>query len=92
MAIGRAARRAERAAAVEAAFGPELAPAALDLLELVEYAWHDCYQEITPHEGVVADILACAGGDLARMVRFAHLAVTDSRDLHVAADKIKGRS
>ncbi|MEU8133615.1 hypothetical protein [Streptodolium elevatio] len=86
MVVGRAARRAERAAKAEAAMGADAASAALDLLELVEFAWHDCYAEITPHEDVIDDILVCAGGDLARMISSARLAVEDSRDLRMAAD------
>ena len=43
MVVGRAARRAARAAQVEALLGRAHAPAALDLLELAEFAWHDCY-------------------------------------------------
>ena len=88
MAVGRAARRAERMARVEQAVGKEATSAALDLLELVEYAWHDCYGEIAPPESVVEDILICSQGDLARMIHFAQLAVVDSRDLHMAARQI----
>ena len=89
MAVGRAARRAERKAKVEAAMGKKAAPAALDLLELVELAWHDCYGEITPGEKVVDEILLCAQGDLTRMIRYARLAVEDWRDLQVSADGIR---
>jgi hypothetical protein len=49
----------------------EQVPAALDLLELTELAWHDCYGEITPSDEVIDDILACSRGDLARMARVA---------------------
>ena len=86
MAVGRAARRAARAARVEAALGPVQAAAALDLLELAESAWHDCYGQITPPNDVVEDILVCSGGDLARMIRATRLAVEDRRDLRLAAD------
>ncbi|MFD0140436.1 hypothetical protein ACWDWS_39915 [Streptomyces sp. NPDC003328] len=89
VAVGRAARRAERTARVEAAVGKDAAPAALDLLELVEFAWHDCYGDVTPDEDVVEDILTCSQGDLARMIRFARLAVEDWRDLRMAADEIR---
>ncbi|WP_329027038.1 hypothetical protein [Streptomyces sp. NBC_00690] len=74
---------------MESAVGKEAADAALDLLELVEYAWHDCYGEVTPPEEIVDDILTCAQGDLAEMIRFALMAVEDSRDLHVAARQIE---
>ena len=41
--------------------------AGLDLPELTEYAWHDCYQEITPPDEVILNILICSRGDLATM-------------------------
>ncbi|MFB6814750.1 hypothetical protein ACFCV8_09415 [Streptomyces sp. NPDC056347] len=59
------------------------------MLELVEFAWHDCYGDITPSENVVEDILTCSQGDLARMIRFARLAVEDWRDLRMTADEIR---
>ena len=89
MAVGRAARRAERAALVEAAVGEDAASTALDLLELVELAWHDCYDEITPSDQVIEDILTCSQGDLTRMIRVCRMAVQDWRDLQVAADAIR---
>lgn len=85
MVIGRAARRAEREALVESVLGKALAPAGLDLLELTEYAWHDCYHEVTPPDDVILDILICSRGDLAAMIQAAKLAVRDSRDLYLAA-------
>jgi hypothetical protein len=48
----RADRRRARTTDVTALFG-ENAAAALDLLELTELAWHDCYGEVTPPDGVV---------------------------------------
>jgi hypothetical protein len=89
MAIGRSERRAERRARVEAIFGKDKADAALDLLELTELAWHDCYGEITPSETVVDDILVYSGGDLGALVHAARLAVQDFRDVRVAADDIR---
>ncbi|MGV9788277.1 hypothetical protein [Streptomyces sp. NPDC003435] len=74
---------------MEAAVGKNAAPAALDLLELVELAWHDCYGDITPSENVVEDILTCSQGDLTRMIHFSRLAVEDWRDLRLAADEIR---
>lgn len=68
MAIGREARRAERASLVESVLGQSQASAGLDLLELIEYAWHDCYQEITPPDDVILNILICSRGDLATMI------------------------
>jgi len=47
LAVGRAARRAERSSLAESVLGKSQASAGLDLVELVEYAWHDCYGEIT---------------------------------------------
>lgn len=89
MVIGRAARRAERRDRVTATVGPEAAEAALDILELVELAWHDCYGEVTPPDDVVADILVCSRGDLTRFARAARLAVEDWRDTRVAANAIR---
>jgi hypothetical protein len=89
MVVGRAARRAARAAQVEAALGRAHAPAALDLLELAEFAWHDCYAEITPPDDVIDDILICSRGDLAQMIRVTRLTVEDSRDLRMAADALR---
>ena len=89
MAIGRAARRAERASLVESVLGRSQASAGLDLLELTEYAWHDCYQEITPPDDVILNILICSRGDLATMIRAAMLAVVDWRDLQLWAEAVR---
>ena len=43
-----------------AIFGDALAASVLDLLELTELAWHDCYGETTPSEEMVDDILLCS--------------------------------
>jgi hypothetical protein len=61
----------------------------LDLLELTELAWHDCYQEISLPDPVIEDILVCSQGDLAGLVRAARLAVEDYRDLRLAADEVR---
>ena len=89
MAIGRAARRAERASLVESVLGPSQASAGLDLLELTEYAWHDCYREITPPDDVILNILICSRGDLRTMIRAAMLAVVDWRDLQLWAEAVR---
>jgi hypothetical protein len=89
LAIGRAARRLERSALVESVFGKSLAPAGLDLLELAEYAWHDCYGEITPPDEVILNILICSEGNLATMVHAAKLAVEDWRDLQLWAESVQ---
>ena len=89
MAVSRAERRAAREPRVTAVLGPGRAPAALDILELVEFAWHDCYGEVTPPDDVVEDILVCSRGDLPRFARMARLAVEDRRDLRMAADAVR---
>ena len=58
--MGRDARRRQRRPKAEAAVGAEHSEAALDLLELVELAWHDCYGDITPDDWVMDDILVVA--------------------------------
>jgi hypothetical protein len=88
MAIGRSARRLERQPRVEATFGKDTA-AVLDLLELTEFAWHDCYGEISPPDDVVDDILVCAEGDLAKAMHAARLAVEDMRDLKMWAQALR---
>jgi hypothetical protein len=65
--------------------------AALDVLELTEFAWHDCYGEVTPPDAVVDDIVVCSQGQLADLARAARLAVADSRDLRVWADDLRMR-
>ena len=91
MAVGQAERRKGREAQVQAIFGAE-SPAALDLLELTELGWHDIYDEISPSEEVVDDMLVVSGGTLDGLIRAARLALTDWRDLRVSADEIRGRS
>ena len=85
MAVSRADRRKQRTAAVIDVFGAERSGVALDLLEIVELAWHDCYQEITPDPSIIEDILLLSDGRLDRLIAAARLAVTDWRDLKVAA-------
>jgi hypothetical protein len=92
MAVSRSERRRDRKARVEAVFGREQAHGVLDLLELVEIAWHDCYGEITPPEDVVDDILSCSAGDLATLLQAARLAVEDVRDLKMWAEAVRARS
>ena len=85
MAVSRAERRATRRDRVVATFDEDRAEVVLDLLELTEFAWHDCYDEITPSEEIVDDLLVCSRGDLSGLVRAARLAVTDWRDLKIWA-------
>lgn len=80
----RASRREKRWPAASAAFGAS-AEAALDLLELVDLAWHDCYGQVSPPDDVVEDILTVAQGRLDGLARAARLAVEDFRDLRLAA-------
>ncbi len=68
-------------------FGEAGADRALDLLELVELAWHDCYGERSPSDQVIDDMLVVSDGTLDGLVAAAHLGITDWRDLRVAADK-----
>ena len=89
MAVSRAERRNERRQRVVAVMGDDAADAALDLLELVEFAWHDCYGEIAPPDAVVEDILVLSRGTLAGLIGAAHLALIDWRDARVAADKLR---
>jgi hypothetical protein len=87
VAVSRADRRRDRWGRVVAAFGEAGADRALDLLELVELAWHDCYGERTPSDQVIDDMLIVSGGTLDGLVAAAHLGITDRRDLRVAADE-----
>ena len=87
MAVSRADRRRDRWGRVVAVFGESGADRALDLLELVELAWHDCYGERTPSDQVIDDMLIVSDGTLDGLVAAAHLGITDWRDLRVAADK-----
>ena len=89
--ISRGDRRCERAPRAFAEFGGS-AGAALDILELVELAFHDCYGEVSPPPAVIDDICVVGGGDLPRFASAARLAVDDFRDLRVTADSNRRRS
>ena len=84
MEISRAQGRQARHPRAAAEYGAD-AGAVLDILELVELAWHDCYGEIAPPDDVVDDIFTVAQGDLVGFARAARLAVEDRRDLRMAA-------
>jgi hypothetical protein len=88
MAISRADRRAARADQTSELFGKNAA-VALDLLELVEMAWHDCYHEVSPPDEVIDDIWIVSEGNLPNLIRAARLAVEDFRDLRIAADCLR---
>lgn len=85
MAVGRAERRSERRTKVAVLFA-DRTDRALDLLELLEMAWHDAYGEVTPPEEAIDDILLLSEGNLRQLIRWARQAVTDWRDVRVAAD------
>lgn len=87
----RADRRGQRRPRALEIFGSR-ADAALDVLELLELAWHDCYNESSPPEPVIDDIWVVSRGDLAALVSAAHLAVTDFRDLRLNADALRDQS
>lgn len=89
MAVGRVERRAEREPEVVAVFGADRAPLALDLLDIVELAWHDCYGDLTPPSDVIADMLTLSGGSIDGLIQASLLAVTDWRDLKVAAQELR---
>ena len=90
MVVGRSERRRLREPAVAAVFSPDSVSAALDLLELVELAWHDCYGEITPPDEVVADMLLLSEGSVEKLIEAARLGVMDRRDLRLAAERRPG--
>jgi hypothetical protein len=91
MVIGRTNRRDTRAPRARELFG-ENAEAALDLLELLELAWHDCYAEVSPSDEVIEDVWIVSEGQLPKLVQAAKLAVEDSRDLRMNADGLRGIS
>ena len=65
-------------------------PPALDVLELLEFAWHDCYGEITPSEEIVDDVLLLSEGSIDLLIHAVRLAVTDWRDVKVNAARLRG--
>lgn len=89
MALSRADRRRDREARARTEFGAD-AEAVLDVLELTEFAWHDCYGEVSPPDAVIDDVFVVARGSLTQFIQAARLAVEDYRDLRMAADAIRG--
>jgi hypothetical protein len=83
---GEAARRAARLPLVESVLGKQHAPAGLDLLEVLDYYWHDVGEKRASFDGTIADILTCSRGDLAMMIRAAY---TDTRDLRLWAQDVR---
>lgn len=88
VAVGRVQRRAERQARFEQAFGTK-SGIALDLVEVLEFAWHDCYHDMTPPDQVLDDIVVCARGSVEELITAARLAIADWRDLRVRADGLR---
>ena len=86
MVIARDARMAALRPRLADAFEAAEVERAIEVLVLTELAWHDCYGESTPPAEVMDDILTVAAGDLGRLIRAAHLAVIDRRDLRVWAE------
>ncbi|MFF5225426.1 hypothetical protein [Dactylosporangium sp. NPDC000521] len=88
MAIGRDQRRRDRRPRIMRQFDPQEVETALDLLELTDMAWHDCYgpRELEIPERVLDDVLLLAHGNLAELIRFAREAVMDFRDVRIDAD------
>lgn len=72
MAVSRADRRREREGRVVAVFGKYRAARPLDLLELVEVAWHDCYGYLRPPEEIIDDMLLLSDGSVARVSSSRH--------------------
>lgn len=86
-------RRERRDAARDRAnreFGAGAEPA-LDLLELLELAWHDSHGDVVPPAEVLEDVWLLAAGDLGRLASASRLAITDRRDLRLAADEVARR-
>ena len=64
---------------------------ALDLLHIADLAWHDCYREVAPSEEIVGDLLLLSGGTIDGLVDATLLALTDWRDLKLAAQAQRER-
>jgi hypothetical protein len=88
MAVGSEQRRRERRPPVVDQFAAPHVEAALDLLHLMDMAWYDCYgpRELEVPSAVLDDVLLLADGDLVALIRLARAAVSDLRDVRVAAD------
>lgn len=88
MVIGRDARRQEQLARVQAQF-PRQVGTVVQVLDLLDLAWHDCYGVVSPPDSVIDDLFATAGDDLVGLIDAAHLAVIDWRDLRVRAESAR---
>jgi hypothetical protein len=78
-------RRREREHLVARLFAVADVQRALDLLELLDFAWHDCHGEATPPPEVIADVLLLSNGSPGGLIGAAHLALFDRHDLKLAA-------
>ncbi|HEX6395401.1 MAG TPA: hypothetical protein VFZ97_18345 [Acidimicrobiales bacterium] len=90
MAVSRADRRSDREPRVRAMFSEEHVAPALDLLELLEFAWHDCYGDVSPPDEIVEDVLLLSEGSIDLFIHAARLAVADWRDVKVNAASLRG--
>src|SRR3954451_17654490 len=61
------------------------------VIRLLELAWHDLYGELSPPDEVVDDVLMCSERTIEGLVDSVSEAVTDWRDLRVAADAQRNR-
>jgi hypothetical protein len=89
MPVSRTDRRREREPRFGTVFAADHVASALDLLELLELAWHDCYGDITPPEDIIDDVLLLSEGSMDKLVAAARLAVADWRDLKVASADLR---
>lgn len=90
VAVGRHERRDAARDRATREFGDRAEPA-LDLMELLELAWHDSHGDTVPPADIVEDVWLVASGDVGRLASASRLAVTDWRDLRVAADEVRAR-
>jgi hypothetical protein len=88
MVIERADRRAGRRTKVAVLFA-DRTDRALDLIELLDMAWHDQHQEPSPPESLIDDILLLSGGDLWQLIRWTRVAATDWREARDAAEELR---
>jgi hypothetical protein len=69
-------------------FAGKQVDAVLDLLHLMDMAWHDCYgpRKLEVPPAGLDDVLLLADGDLVALISVARAAVIDFRDVRIAAD------
>jgi hypothetical protein len=87
VAVGRDQRRAARRTQLRATFDEASIDPALDVLDLMDLAWHDCFDEVAPPAGVLDDVLVLSDGEVEAPVRHALAAIVDYRDVRIAADE-----